>query len=649
MNDTELLTPYLGSTVDSLQFAWEFLDADRPGDLTWGFHLNVQWLVDNVSFGHWDGAASIFTASSITLFSDTFSRVDPAHTPQLENGEEGDWIGNGGTRPFADVDSLSVQVQDANGVTAGNVRLVWRVGAGTPPAFGAWSEKAMVFAEPDPSSPTDEGTYRGTMGNTSTEDYSADEAGSLGNADLDPIWDAGTTVEYYVAVTDDASNVAVFPETADDAPTPVFLRFQVLPFNRLAGSGENARRILLVDDYGRRNLDFEHSHGFDPDGGAGFGTFSDPAWDQPEDMVERALALMYGGSEDFQDNVAWSGYGAYGSPKWDVYNVQGAGSSQQREPRVLANAANGLGGICTDDGVPQYDAVIWLNGSFDAYSFADTTRIELKSFLDHGGHLFSSGDDVAAFLGEGGADADSVVDFLGPYMGIAFPNFNDDQADDRAMYVWGVGGTSLEAKAVGLYGDCPGLRHAFDKLTLATATPGVNVNSTLATYEESDAATNGRAAIVKNVRVAGNGVCVHCGFALESLLADQARACLLDAVFEVDFGLPTTAYLGCFNIIPAAVTSDRSGFDLAQARPNPFADVTSIRFSVPARMHARVELYNVLGQKVRTLVDEVVDANVHSREWDGRSDSGVRLSSGVYFVKMFAGDYSATRKVVRLN
>ena len=645
MNETRDLTPFLGGGTDSAQFAWRMYDESSPGDVTWGVHQFVTYLVDNVSIGSFDAASTVFSAMTFSLLSDTFSRVDPAHTPALSNHEEGNWIGNGGTRPFSKSDSLAVQVDDPDGITSGNVRLVWRVGAGTPPTFGSWSEKAMVCSEPDPISPTDEGTYRSTVGNTTTEDYSANEAGTLPNPNVDPIWNGATTVEYYVKVTDDAAQTSVFPATADDVPVPVFFRFQVLPFNRLAGSGGNARKILLVDDFGRENLDFEASTGFDPHGGAGFGSFSNPAYDQSEDMVERALVFLYGGSEDFNDRPG-AGYGTYGNPRWDIYNVQGAGSAIQREPRVLSRSDYGLGGICTDFGSPNYDAVIWLNGSFDAYSFADTTRIELKSFLDHGGHLFSSGDDVAFFLGAGGANADSVVNFLGPYLGIEFPSAADDECADRVLTVWGATQYQL-----GLYGDCPGLRHAFDKLTLAAATPGVNTNTVLATYQNGDAATNGRTAIVKNVRVASNGVAVHCGFAIESLVSDVWRAALLSCVFRAHFGLPNTFYNPV--CVPSGdapeLAAVRFGFDLAQASPNPFSDATQIRFSVPTRSRVRIEFYNILGQRVRTLVDETLEANIHVREWDGRADDGARLSSGIYFVKMRADDFSATRKVVRLN
>ena len=60
-------------------------------------------------------------------------------------------------------------------------------------------------------------------------------------------------------------------------------------------------------------------------------------------------------------------------------------------------------------------------------------------------------------------------------------------------------------------------------------------------------------------------------------------------------------------------------------------------------------MYNILGQKVRTLVNESREANSYVEKWDGRSDAGAQVSSGIYFYKMVAGDYSATKKAVLLR
>ena len=103
------------------------------------------------------------------------------------------------------------------------------------------------------------------------------------------------------------------------------------------------------------------------------------------------------------------------------------------------------------------------------------------------------------------------------------------------------------------------------------------------------------------------------------------------------------------NGVDAPVVEARYGFQLAQATPNPFTKTTTIRFSIASKAQVSVEVYNILGQKVRTLVDETLEANAYTREWDGRSDSGEKVSNGIYFYKMVAGDFSDTKKAVLLK
>jgi hypothetical protein len=639
MNDFEELNLYLDpNDVDSLQFCWVQMDVSSPGDFYWDapFHGGIIYVIDNVSIGNYDATSTIFTWRSIDLFSDTFSRVDPAHTPFMANSAEGRWAGNGGTRNFAAADSMAITVDDVNGIPPNSVKVYWRVGSGTPASgFTAWANKDMVFRVPSPGTTSKEGTYRTTFGNTSTERYSSDA--DLPNG-ATPIWNLGATIQYYVHVTDSTGAVTVFPASVTDA-TPTYLQWNVLPQGRTIGSdGEGARNVLVVDDYGRNNLDFENSNEFDATGGVGFGTFADPVNDSPSDQIEQALALIYGGSEEFEDGV-------YGSPKWDVYNVGHAGFNVQREPRVTSFQDDGLFGIGDDSGAPVYDAVIWLTGSFDGDTFQDSTRLALYTWLDQGGHLLANGNDIAYHLGVQDTTP-SAATFLSDYLGIAFDDPAFDETATRRLDVHGVASTSLAGLRMGLYGECPGIRMAFDRLAVDSSQTGVTA---LATYQNSGAGTNGIPAIIKKVNT--SGVAVTCGFGMESLVNDIARACLIGKVFTGDFGINVSSGFVCVNSGTDApvIASSRFGFDLAQASPNPFSDATSIHFSVPARTHVSIEVYNILGQRVRNLVDETLEANSYVREWDGRADGGARVSSGIYFYKMVAGDFTATRKAVVLK
>ncbi len=89
-----------------------------------------------------------------------------------------------------------------------------------------------------------------------------------------------------------------------------------------------------------------------------------------------------------------------------------------------------------------------------------------------------------------------------------------------------------------------------------------------------------------------------------------------------------------------------SGLTLEQNYPNPFNPVTTFRFALPAAEHVTFEIYNVLGQKVVTLVDADYGPGEHTVQWDCTTDDGRTAASGVYFAKLKAGDSETTRKMM---
>jgi len=90
-------------------------------------------------------------------------------------------------------------------------------------------------------------------------------------------------------------------------------------------------------------------------------------------------------------------------------------------------------------------------------------------------------------------------------------------------------------------------------------------------------------------------------------------------------------------------------FDLSQNYPNPFNPATNIKFDLAARSHVSLIVYNLLGQKVSTLVNEVLPAGTYRTEWLGRTDNGASVSSGIYFYKMVVGNFAETRKMILIK
>ena len=87
-------------------------------------------------------------------------------------------------------------------------------------------------------------------------------------------------------------------------------------------------------------------------------------------------------------------------------------------------------------------------------------------------------------------------------------------------------------------------------------------------------------------------------------------------------------------------------FSFEQNYPNPFNPMTAFRFTLPSAAHVTLEVYNVLGQKVATLTDQAYPAGRHIVEWDSRLADGEELASGVYFARIRAGEFAASKKMV---
>jgi hypothetical protein len=84
------------------------------------------------------------------------------------------------------------------------------------------------------------------------------------------------------------------------------------------------------------------------------------------------------------------------------------------------------------------------------------------------------------------------------------------------------------------------------------------------------------------------------------------------------------------------VTAVPARFMLEQNRPNPFSGSTEIRFALPQPGRVELNVYNVAGQRVRTLSPGELRAGYHAVGWDGRDGQGNRLSNGVYFYRLEA-------------
>ena len=104
-------------------------------------------------------------------------------------------------------------------------------------------------------------------------------------------------------------------------------------------------------------------------------------------------------------------------------------------------------------------------------------------------------------------------------------------------------------------------------------------------------------------------------------------------------------------VLPTASDDNHAGYVTALRGnfPNPFNPETTVSFSLKQAQRVTVEIYNLLGQRVKTLVNEELAAGNHTYQWNGKDDAGHSAGSGIYFLKMRTGAYSATTKMVMMK
>lgn len=122
--------------------------------------------------------------------------------------------------------------------------------------------------------------------------------------------------------------------------------------------------------------------------------------------------------------------------------------------------------------------------------------------------------------------------------------------------------------------------------------------------------------------------------------------------------VPDTLRTINFSYVPSGVKGDENSeglpkvFTLDQNYPNPFNLTTELRYFVPEKYQSvfvSLRIYNLLGQGIRTLVNENQTSGRHSVTWDGKDDKGREVSSGIYFYRLEAGDSKLTRRMVLIK
>ena len=96
----------------------------------------------------------------------------------------------------------------------------------------------------------------------------------------------------------------------------------------------------------------------------------------------------------------------------------------------------------------------------------------------------------------------------------------------------------------------------------------------------------------------------------------------------------------------ATIDTDAGHASLEPAAPTPFAETTTLAFTLPLAQPVTLRIFDVRGALVRSLVNEPMPAGSHHASWNGRNENGARVGSGIYYVELRAGQDVLRRRIV---
>jgi hypothetical protein len=616
INRNEDVSRFYSSTAESVQFAWDFMDLSVPGQTCRGRHKDSDDLIDNVSIGFYSRNETIFTARGIDLLHDSFlPQIDQAYNSFFDayDADSINWYRNSG-HTIPRTTQLNIDATDKDGIST--VRLWASINKGA-----TWIVKNMTLDIPqDPNNPSLGGKY---YANVKASDFSPGVTS----------WTVGTEIWYFVEVVDNLADNAYFPERADPASPEHtgergdYFHFAIMPRFPPAYSGP---KVLLVDGFGQSAYD----------------------WSPCLSSLSEQRPLV----DIYKQTLVDAGY------CFDEYHIGGAGTGMQIHPMWFSD----------------YDAVVWFTGPY--YStrlFSREAQQALREYLADSGKVVLCGDRIAfdmAPTAQGGNGEDSLNgEFLSGIMGAAYLRemespFNPGGlpfAYAKSAPTVNVFGTpvAIPLDSMVVYRECPYLKD----MSYVQVNPNPPVGYTaqpLLHLKNPIGVAHADEAIYTEYQ--GVGQCVYVNFDLSASINHKKLFCtgatqppapmyppgnyygrveLMKVILNNLFGLPPNSGGGGTSDVPTAPKVVYR-WALAQNAPNPLADDTEIHFEVASTADVSIKVYNTAGQLVRVLVNERVSPGRGSTHWDGRNLAGEHVAGGVYFFRMEADRFTATKKMV---
>lgn len=275
-----------------------------------------------------------------------------------------------------------------------------------------------------------------------------------------------------------------------------------------------------------------------------------------------------------------------------------------------------------------YDLIIWYTGSEFEETLTAADQEMLAAYLDQGGKLFLTGQGIGVDL----VEHENGLDFYTSYLHTEFV-----VAQYRLPVLRGIPAHPISHDLL---------------IRISGADGGANnqvfpnqiepINGAEATFYY-----HGPDQAIGAINYNGDYQLVYFGFGLEAINNAQPQFSTREEVLQEVLDWledPSTGVTPVANstMIPAH-------FAVSQNVPNPFNPRTSIRYQLPQDSPVSVKIYDSSGRLVRTLVQQSQTAGSYTVSWEGTTDEGQPVASGIYFYRLEAGEFSQTRRMVLLQ
>jgi hypothetical protein len=414
---------------------------------------------------------------------------------------------------------------------------------------------------------------------------------------------SNTTVEYYFSVTDSLNTTVYLP---DNAPTAQkYFSASVLPLKTATNPSlscfDSLSTILFVNHFSGRET-----------------------------------------SPRIADAMKSLGY------KFDTWDVNGPTSG----------IGNSLGGSAPGDpyhwpvtdvnSLIQYKTIIWHSGDLDAFTITPEDQAVIQSWIQQSGkdrNFWITGDNVAYELGALGEDYNSFLSFTCGAR-LVRDIWENLPQDTLHPIVTGVAGSPVAGRSFHLNGDCPIINH-FDMVQQSPTAQISGKSAVLLKYPNTQPAATRYATKYSPVGL-DSARAVFMGFGFNYIEEGGERIQLTKNILQTYFK-ENPCYAATAVEEDPAGGAPRFRSELFQNAPNPFNPETAIRYSVASRGPVTIDIYNVSGARVRTLVQRAHDPGVYTARWNGTDDEGRHVASGVYFYQLRTPGFVDSKKLLLLK